>query len=97
MKKWEDSIDYLQSKDFKYVKELKDKFESEFGRTKVEEKKKPNVALIVSIVVCAVAAMAAIAYAVYRFMTPDYLEGFDYDFDDDDYEDDFFEDEDDEQ
>ena len=31
----------------------------------------------------AVAAVAAIAYAVYRFFTPDYLEDFEDDFDDD--------------
>ena len=31
----------------------------------------------------AVAAVAAIAFAVYRFFTPDYLEDFEDDFDDD--------------
>ena len=41
-----------------------------------------------------VAAVAAIAYGVYRFFTPDYLEDFEDDFDDD-FDDDFFEDEDD--
>ena len=35
---------------------------------------------------------AAIAYAVYRYLTPDYLEDFEDDFDDD-FDDDFFEDE----
>ena len=30
-----------------------------------------------------VAAVAAVAYAVYRYLTPDYLEDFDDDFDDD--------------
>ncbi len=39
-----------------------------------------------------VAAVAGIAYAVYRFVTPDYLEDFEDDFDDD--FDDYFEDED---
>ena len=38
-----------------------------------------------------VAVVAAIAYAVYRFFTPDYLEDFEDDFDDD--FDDYFEDE----
>ena len=37
-------------------------------------------------IIGAVAAVAAIAYAVYRYMNPDYLEDFDDDFDD--YEDD---------
>ena len=41
-----------------------------------------------------IAAVAAIAYGVYRFFTPDYLEDFEDDFDDD-FDDDFFEDEDD--
>ena len=36
--------------------------------------------------------VAGIAYAVYRFFTPDYLEDFEDDFDDD-FDDDFFEDE----
>ena len=38
-------------------------------------------------------AVAAIAYAVYSFFTPDYLEDFEEDFDDD-FDDDFFDDED---
>jgi len=38
-----------------------------------------------------VAAVAGIAYTVYRFFTPDYLEDFEDDFDDD-FDDDFFED-----
>ena len=36
--------------------------------------------------------VAAIAYGVYRFFTPDYLEDFEDDFEDD-FDDDFFEDE----
>ena len=45
------------------------------------------------VIVGAVAAVAAIAYAVYSFFTPDYLEDFEEDFDDD-FDDDFFDDED---
>ena len=41
----------------------------------------------------AVVAIAGIAYAVYRYFTPDYLEDFDEDFEDD-FEDDYFEEED---
>lgn len=44
-------------------------------------------------IVGAVVAIAGIAYAVYRFFAPDYLEDFDEDFDDD-FEDDYFEEED---
>ena len=54
---------------------------------KKEEEKKSNIVMWVGI---------TIAYAVYRFFTPDYLEDFDEDFDDD-FDDDYFDDEDDEE
>ena len=57
-----------------------------------ENEKPKNVILWVLAIVGAVAAVAGIAYAVYRFVTPDYLEDFEDDFDDD--FDDYFEDED---
>ena len=57
-----------------------------------ESEKPKNVILWVLAIVGAVAAGAGIAYAVYRFVTPDYLEDFEDDFDDD--FDDYFEDED---
>ena len=63
---------------------------------KEEEKKKCNTVLWVFAVIGAVAAVAGIAYAVYRYMTPDYLDDFDDEFDDD-FEDDFFDDEEDEE
>ena len=44
-------------------------------------------------IVGAVVAIAGIAYAVYRYFTPDYLEEFEEDFEDD-FEDDYFEEED---
>lgn len=44
-------------------------------------------------IVGAVVAIAGIAYAVYRYFTPDYLEDFDEDFEED-FEDDYFEEED---
>ena len=41
-------------------------------------------------IVGAVAAVAGIAYAVYRYFTPDYLDDFDdEDFEDEDFDDDF--------
>lgn len=61
---------------------------------KKEEEKKCNTVLWVFAVIGAIAAVAGIAYAVYRYFTPDYLEDFEDDFDED-FEDDFFEDEDD--
>lgn len=57
-----------------------------------EEDEKKNCILWVLAIIGAVAAVAGIAYAVYRFFTPDYLEDFEDDFDDD-FDDDFFEDE----
>ena len=66
---------------------------------KKEEKKKNNVLLWVFAIVGVIAAVAGIAYFVYRYLVPDYLEEFDDDFDDDededDDDDDFFEDSDD--
>ncbi len=63
---------------------------------KEEEKKKCNVLLWVFAIVGAVAAVAAICYAVYRYFTPDYMVDFEDDFEDDfeeDDDDDFFVDE----
>lgn len=62
---------------------------------KEEEKKKDNTVLWVFAVIGAIAAIAGIAYAVYRYLTPDYLEDFEDDFEDefDEDEDEFFEDE----
>ena len=79
----------------------KDKLEELLNMTKLAElvntkqkddEKKCNTVLWVLASVGAVAAVAGIAYAVYRFLTPDYLEDFDDDFDED-FDDDFFEDE----
>ena len=48
-----------------------------------EDEKKKNCILWVLAIIGAVAAVAGIAYAVYRFFTPDYLEDFEDDFEDD--------------
>nr|WP_288556677.1 hypothetical protein [uncultured Mediterraneibacter sp.] len=50
---------------------------------KKEEEKGKNIIVWVLAVLGAVAAVAGIAYAVYCFLTPDYLEDFEDDFDDD--------------
>ena len=63
---------------------------NEFLHRKEEEDKKKNCILWVLAII---GAVAGIAYAVYRFFTPDYLDDFEDDFDDD-FDDDFFEDED---
>ena len=48
----------------------------------LQKKEKKNVLIWILAVVGAVVVIAGIAYAVYRYMTPDYLEDFDDDFDD---------------
>lgn len=58
---------------------------------KKDDEKAKNTLLWVLAVVGAVAAIAGIAYAVYKFFTPDYLEDFEEDFEDD-FDDDFFSD-----
>ena len=50
---------------------------------KNEAEKQKNTVICVLAIIGAVAAVAPIAYAVYRFSTPDYLEDFEDDFDDD--------------
>ena len=65
---------------------------NELLHKKEEEEKKKSCILWILAMIGAVAAVAGIAYAVYRFVTPDYLEDFEDDFDDD-FDDDFFEDE----
>ena len=61
---------------------------------KREEEKNKNTVLWILAIVGAVSVVAGIAYAVYCFFTPDYLEDFEDDFDDDDFDDDFFDDDD---
>ena len=58
---------------------------------KKEEEQDKNTVLWVLAIIGAVATVAGIAFAVYRFFAPDYLEDFEEDLDDD--FDDYFEDE----
>ena len=64
-------------------------------KKKDEEKKAFNVVWIFAIVGIVV-AIAAAAYGIYRFFTPDYLDDFEDDLEDE-FEDDFFDDEDEEE
>lgn len=57
-----------------------------------EEEKCKNTVMWVLAIIGAVVVVAGIAYAVYRFFTPDYLEDFEDDFEDD--FDNYFDDED---
>ena len=65
-----------------------------------EEEKECRKVLWGLAIICAIAAVAAIAYAVYRYLNPRYLDDFDEEFEDDfedeeteEEEDDFFVDE----
>ncbi len=58
----------------------------------MEKKNKNKVLYIGLAVIGAVVVIAGIAYAVYKFLTPDYLDDFDDEFDED-FDDDFFDDE----
>ncbi len=63
------------------------------GKKQEEEKKKPSKAVIIFAIIGVIVAIAAAAYGIYRFFTPDYLDDFEDDFDDD-FDEDFFEDDD---
>ena len=65
---------------------------NEILRRRDDDKIKKTILWILAIV-GTVAAIAAIAYGVYRYFAPDYLEDFEEDFEDD-FEDDYFEEED---
>ena len=56
---------------------------------KKEDEAQCKKVLWVHAIIGAIAAVAGIAYAVYRFFAPDYLEDFDEDFEDE-FDDDFF-------
>lgn len=50
---------------------------------KGEAEKQKNTVIWILAIIGVIAAVAAIAFAVYKFVTPDYLEDFEEDFDDD--------------
>ena len=63
-----------------------------------EKEKKPSKTMIIFAVIGIIVAVAAAAYGIYRFFTPDYLDDFEDDFEDEfedeeDDDDDFFVDE----
>lgn len=58
-----------------------------------KKEKEENKIVWALAIIGAIAAVAGIAYAVYKYLTPDYMDDFDEDFDDD-FDEDFFEDED---
>ena len=70
------------------------KFNNFLKKKEVEEKKKPNVVVIVMAIIGALVAIAGIAYAAYRFFTPDGTDDFEDEFEDD-FDNDFFDEDDD--
>lgn len=58
----------------------------------MENKNKNKALYVVLAIIGAVVVVGGIAYAVYKFLTPDYLDDFDDEFDED-FDDDFFDDE----
>ena len=84
MNKVEEIMELVKAHD---IKELKDYFNK-----KEEAEKRNNTIIWIFAIIGVIAAVAGVAYLLYRYFTPDYLEDFDDDFDDD-FEDDFFEDE----
>ncbi|MCI5622110.1 MULTISPECIES: DUF4366 domain-containing protein [Anaerostipes] len=57
-----------------------------------KKEKEENKIVWALAIIGAIAAVAGIAYAVYKYLTPDYMDDFDEDFDDD-FDEDFFDDE----
>lgn len=74
--------------------EILETIKSNTALSKKEEKKNCTLLWVLAII-GAVAAIAGIAFAVYRYLKPSYLKDFEDDFEDDfdEEEDDFFEDE----
>lgn len=58
----------------------------------LKEEKKCNPIVVALVVIGIIVLVAAVAYAIYRFFAPDYLEDFEDDEFEDEFEDDFFED-----
>lgn len=70
---------------------MRDKLDEILAEVKKQDKKKSGLTKLLAVVgIITVAAL--LAYAIYKFFTPDYLEDFEDDFEDD--FDDYFEDED---
>ncbi len=63
--------------------------------SKREDEDKRNKILCIAAIIGLIVAVVGIAYAIHRFLKPDYLEDFEDDLDEDDFDDDFFDDEDD--
>ena len=81
-----------------FIKDTLKGFENFVNAARVNEllkkKDRRNTLIIILSVIGAVIAIAGIAFALYKFFTPNYLEDFEDDFEDD-FDDDYFDDDDD--
>ena len=95
MTKVEELIDALKAVELENVKEelMSMTKLNELLKKKEEEKKKPCKLVWIFAIIGVIVAIAAIAYAVYRYFAPDYYDDFEDEFEDE-FEEDFFEDED---
>ena len=94
MGKLEELIDALKAVELESVKEeLMNMTKLNELLKKEEEKKKPCKLVWVFAIIGVIVAIAAIAYAAYRYFAPDYYDDFEDDEFEDEFEDDFFEDE----
>ena len=89
MEKLSDLLEMAKVSDIIATKKEKEEIAS--YKRELERLKKIVWALAI---IGAIAAVAGIAFAVYKYLTPDYMDDFDEDFDDD-FDDDFFDEEDD--
>lgn len=76
------------------VKAVKSKVFKIEEQIETEKKSDKNICAIVITVIAVIGILAAIGYAIYRFLGPSYFEDFEDDYEDD-FDDDFFEDDDD--
>ncbi len=86
----EDAVDGLRH-GLRSVKNNVNELISKEEEFKMKENRRDPILWALAII-GVIAAVAAIAYAVYRYFTPDYLEDYDDDYDDR-FDDDFFDDE----
>lgn len=91
MGKLEELIDVLKAVELEGVKEELMSMTKLNELLKKEEEKKPCKWVWVFAVIGIIVAIAAIAYAVYRYFAPDYYDDFEDDVFEDEFEDDFFE------
>ena len=92
MGKLEELIDVLKAVELESVKEELMSMTKLNELMKKEEEKKPCKLVWVLAIIGAIVAIAAIAYAVYRYFAPDYYDDFEDDVFEDEFDDDFFED-----